>query len=110
VRVGREGTAGLQTYRAHDGSRQDAGVGRRIQALHDLLHRHGICLKRALGAAEFALRFGLAPVPRPPHWSGYRVAPLTMEFWRDRPFRLHDRLAFQRSDPAAPWAKTRLFP
>ena len=61
-------------------------------------------------AAEYAVRFGLGAVPRPPHWTGYRVRPLTMEFWRDRPFRLHDRLAFERTGPAAPWARSRLFP
>ncbi len=61
-------------------------------------------------AAEFALKFGLSAPPRPPHWSGYRVTPLRMEFWRDRPFRLHDRLAFDRSGPGSPWSRSRLFP
>lgn len=60
--------------------------------------------------AEFALKFGLGPVPRPPHWRGYRLVPLAIEFWRDRPFRLHDRLVFERAGPAAPWSKRRLFP
>lgn len=48
--------------------------------------------------------------PRPPHWSGYRVAPLAMEFWRERPFRLHDRLQFSRISPDQGWTKTRLYP
>ena len=61
-------------------------------------------------AAELAVRFGLGKVPRPPHWTGFRVAPLRIEFWRDRPFRLHDRLVFERAAPDAPWARTRLFP
>jgi pyridoxamine 5'-phosphate oxidase len=60
--------------------------------------------------AEYAARFGLGEVPRPPHWTGYRLAPVEMEFWRDRPFRLHDRLHFSRPAPAAPWAKRRLYP
>jgi pyridoxamine 5'-phosphate oxidase len=58
--------------------------------------------------AEVGLRFGLGKVSRPPHWSGYRVKPLTIEFWRDRPFRLHERLVFARSDEG--WVTRRLFP
>jgi pyridoxamine 5'-phosphate oxidase len=61
-------------------------------------------------AAECALRFGIKPVPRPPHWTGYRVAPLRLEFWRDRAFRLHDRLVFERPVLDAPWTTSRLFP
>ena len=60
--------------------------------------------------AEFALKFGLGTVPRPPHWTGYRIAPVRMEFWRDRPFRLHERLVFERGSPDGPWATSRLFP
>jgi pyridoxamine 5'-phosphate oxidase len=60
--------------------------------------------------AEFALKFGLGDIPRPPHWRGYRLVPLSIEFWRDRPFRLHDRLVFERADASAPWSKQRLFP
>jgi pyridoxamine 5'-phosphate oxidase len=58
--------------------------------------------------AEVGLKFGLGKVPRPPHWSGFRVAPQTMEFWRDRPFRLHERLVFERA--ADGWTTRRLFP
>jgi pyridoxamine 5'-phosphate oxidase len=60
--------------------------------------------------AEYGLKFALGEVPRPPHWSGYRIAPLRMEFWRDRPFRLHDRLVFDRAAPDAPWRTERLYP
>jgi pyridoxamine 5'-phosphate oxidase len=60
--------------------------------------------------AEFALKFGLGHVPRPPHWGGYRLVPLAIEFWRNQPFRLHDRLVFTRAAPDAPWAQHRLYP
>jgi pyridoxamine 5'-phosphate oxidase len=59
--------------------------------------------------AEFGLKFGLGKVPRPPHWSGWRVEPQTIEFWRDRPFRLHERLVFVRSSGEG-WTTRRLFP
>lgn len=60
--------------------------------------------------AEHALKFGVSKVPRPPHWRGWRVAPTQVEFWRDRPFRLHDRLVFTRADESARWETHRLFP
>jgi pyridoxamine 5'-phosphate oxidase len=58
--------------------------------------------------AQMGLKFGLGPVPRPPHWSGYRVLPAQIEFWRDRPFRLHERLVFHRAGPG--WTTQRLYP
>jgi pyridoxamine 5'-phosphate oxidase len=60
--------------------------------------------------AEYALKYGVGEVPRPPHWRGYRITPLAFEFWRNRPFRLHDRLVFRREAPGQPWVKSRLFP
>lgn len=60
--------------------------------------------------ALYATKYALGDVPRPPQWSGYRVIPLRMEFWHDRPFRLHDRIEFVRKDTASPWSKTRLYP
>jgi len=60
--------------------------------------------------AEFAAKYGLGEVPRPPHWRGYRLVPLAIEFWRDRPFRLHDRLVFSREAAGAAWVKSRLYP
>jgi len=58
--------------------------------------------------AEFGLRFGLGKVPRPPHWTGFRVVPEAIEFWRNRPFRLHERLVFARAGDG--WTTHRLYP
>jgi pyridoxamine 5'-phosphate oxidase len=55
-------------------------------------------------------KFAIGQVPRPPYWSGYRVVPQEIEFWQEKPFRLHDRIAFTRDSPSAPWRKTRLYP
>lgn len=60
--------------------------------------------------ARYAAKYGLTKVPRPPHWSGFRLSPVEIEFWRDRPFRLHDRLVYRRDAPASPWRTERLFP
>jgi pyridoxamine 5'-phosphate oxidase len=60
--------------------------------------------------ARFAAKFAIGTVPRPPNWSGYRVLPQEIEFWQERPFRLHDRIAFTRVSPTVPWIKTRLYP
>lgn len=58
--------------------------------------------------AEYTAKYALGEIPRPPHWSGFRIVPETIEFWHDRPFRLHDRIVFSRKDGG--WEKTRLYP
>ena len=55
-------------------------------------------------------KYAVGTVPRPPNWVGYRLMPLVMEFWHDRPYRLHDRIEFRRAAPDQPWSKTRLYP
>ena len=58
---------------------------------------------------EMTQRYPDGDVPRPPHWGGYRVRPLTIEFWQGRPDRLHDRLRYQRVQPDG-WRLERLSP
>ncbi|MCV0395412.1 MAG: pyridoxamine 5'-phosphate oxidase [Rhizobiaceae bacterium] len=59
--------------------------------------------------AEFTARYPVGDIPRPPHWSGFRVLPRQIEFWHDRPFRLHDRVAFRANEHGG-WEKERLYP
>jgi pyridoxamine 5'-phosphate oxidase len=58
---------------------------------------------------EFERRFGAGPVPRPPHWGGYRVSLDAIEFWQGRPDRMHDRLLYER-DATGAWSISRLAP
>lgn len=58
--------------------------------------------------AKFAAKFAIGTVPRPEYWSGFRIAPDRIEFWQDRPFRLHDRLVFTRDGDE--WRTERLYP
>ena len=64
--------------------------------------------------AEFTAKHAIGTIPRPPHWSGFRVLPNRIEFWHDRPFRLHDRVVFHRVSPSGGgpderWTTERLF-
>jgi pyridoxamine 5'-phosphate oxidase len=60
--------------------------------------------------ALYAAKYAISTVPRPPHWSGYRIVPISIEFWHDRPFRLHDRVEFRREALGASWSKVRMYP
>jgi pyridoxamine 5'-phosphate oxidase len=61
-------------------------------------------------AERFADKYKGAPVPRPAHWHGFRLIPLSIEFWKEGAHRLHDRLVFSRAQPDAPWRRELLYP
>ena len=85
---------------------RDSQIGAWASAQSDVMADR-MTLEARIGLIE-ALHEGEA-VPRPGHWSGYRVAPVSVEFWQDRPFRLHDRLRLRRL-PDGSWARDRLYP
>ncbi len=60
--------------------------------------------------ARYAAKFAIGKVPRPADWSGFCIAPLEIEFWKDGAFRLHDRIVFRRADKNSPWQSSRLYP
>lgn len=60
--------------------------------------------------ARYAAKYAVGDIPRPPYWRGFRIKPVAMEFWQDRPFRLHDRVRFFRAAPGDDWRKERLYP
>ncbi|MGY3360884.1 pyridoxamine 5'-phosphate oxidase [Bradyrhizobium sp. GM0.4] len=60
--------------------------------------------------AKVAAKHMIGKVPRPPGWSGWRITPSRIEFWHDRPFRLHDRIEFRRDAAGQKWSKTRMYP
>lgn len=59
--------------------------------------------------AEYTARYAIGTIPRPGYWSGFRIVPCQIEFWHDRPFRLHDRLQFNREQEGQ-WVTRRLYP
>lgn len=59
---------------------------------------------------QYTAKFAIGDIPRPEHWSGFRVTPLEFELWDNRPFRLHERVVFRRAEVTQPWKKTRLYP
>ena len=61
-------------------------------------------------AKEIEARHPDGNVPRPPHWSGFRIMPLEIEFWQDGAYRLHDRVRFSRGAEGQPWTRQRLYP
>jgi len=60
--------------------------------------------------ARYTAKFGIGEIPRPDYWSGFRIRPVEIEFWRDGAFRLHDRHVYRRAEPEGPWSVERLYP
>ncbi|MBX4336144.1 pyridoxamine 5'-phosphate oxidase [Bartonella raoultii] len=86
------------------GSRIGAWASKQSQPLESRF-----VLEKAI--AHYTTRYAVGNIPRPPYWSGFRVKPLSIEFWRDRPFRLHDRLLFTRdSIEHDDWQSQKLYP
>lgn len=85
------------------GSRIGAWASKQSRPLESRL-----ALEKAV--ARYTARYGLGRIERPAHWSGFRLGPVEIEFWHDRPFRLHDRVVFRRTDQTSDWTKTRLYP
>lgn len=76
-------------------------------------HQSSELADRAELESRFAVadqRFAQQDVPCPPYWGGYRLVPASIELWQGRPSRMHDRLRYERDDPAAPWRIVRLSP
>ncbi len=60
--------------------------------------------------ARYTAKYPVGEIPRPDYWSGFRIRPISIEFWKDGAFRLHDRIRFYRDSEADGWAKERLYP
>lgn len=67
-----------------------------------------LALEKAV--ARYTAKYAVGEIPRPDYWSGFRIKPVEIEFWRDGTFRLHDRLVYRRPRPEGPWSTERLYP
>jgi pyridoxamine 5'-phosphate oxidase len=85
------------------GSRLGAWASRQSRPLESRF-----ALEKAV--AVVTARYPVGEIPRPPHWTGFRILPVAIEFWHDRPFRLHDRVRFRRAEPGEAWTRERLYP
>jgi len=91
-------------YNSRDrGSRIGAWASRQSRPMSDRFE-----LEREV--AKKAAKYAVGAIPRPPYWSGFRIVPVAIEFWRDKPFRLHDRRLFTRKTPQDSWSVEQLFP
>jgi len=91
-------------YNSRDrGSRIGAWASRQSRPMSDRFE-----LEREV--AKKAAKYAVGSIPRPPYWSGFRLEPTSIEFWRDKPFRLHDRRFFIRKENEDNWSSEQLFP
>lgn len=86
---------------------RDSQIGAWASAQSQPLEDRAILDERVV---EVQQQFAGKPVPRPPYWVGYRLMPLVMEFWQERPHRLHQRVQFTRESVDEAWRKTLLYP
>ena len=86
---------------------RDSQLGAWASQQSQTMENRGV-FEKAITAAK--QKFSGTSVPLPPGWKGWRVIPQQIEFWRDRPFRLHDRLLFERTQDLKAWTKRRLYP
>ncbi len=91
-------------YNSRDrGSRIGAWASRQSRPMSDRFE-----LEREV--AKKAAKYAVGAIPRPSYWSGFRLLPASIEFWRDKPFRLHDRRLFTRQTQEDGWSSQLLFP
>ncbi len=86
-----------------EGSRIGAWASQQSRPLESRAALEGV-------VAVLTAKYAGNSIPRPPHWSGFRIIPSEIEFWQEGEFRLHDRIVFRREAPGAGWLKSRLYP
>jgi pyridoxamine 5'-phosphate oxidase len=103
VEVVSEAEADEYFYSRPRGSRIGAHASKQSRPLESRF-----ALEKAV--AVHSAKFGVGEVPRPAYWSGFRIKPLSIEFWNDGAFRLHDRVRYDRDEPKGDWRVSRLYP